>query len=122
MRKGFFVPLLIAAGSIGVNADIQVDVSSGALTVTSDISGTMIAKVVDPNDKVIIDKRYQGNLFSWVPSGPDGAYRYDVHIVETIIPERGDEEQSDGTGKSEYAGGSVEVSDGQIISEKEEGE
>ena len=109
--------LLIAAGSINAVADITVDKSNGVVTITSDISGIVFAKVVDPNDKVIVDRRYEGNSFTWTPSGPDGAYRYDVHIVEAKTPdleESGGEEQSDGSGASDYAGGSVEVLDGQI--------
>ncbi len=100
--------LIAAAGSINAVADITVDKSNGIVMITSDISGIVFAKVVNPNDKVIIDKRYEGNSFSWTPSGPDGAYRYDVHIVEV------NQEESGKKTKSDYAGGSVEVVNGEL--------
>ena len=100
--------LLIVAGSISAVADITVDKSNGVVTIRSDISGIVFAKVVDPNDKVIIDRRYEGNSFSWTPSGPDGAYRYDIHIVEL------NQEESGKKTKSDYAGGSVEVINGEL--------
>ena len=104
--------LLIAAGSINAVADITVNKSNGVVTITSNISGIVFAKVVDPNDKVIVDRRYEGNSFSWTPSGPDGAYKYNVHIVEV------NQEESGRKTKSDYAGGSVEVVNG-VLEEDE---
>ncbi len=107
--------LIAAVGSVGAFADMIVDKLNGVLTITSSISGTVIAKVVGPNDKVIVERMYEGSSFTWTPSGADGAYRYDVHIVEAKAPnteENGGEEQSDGLGTSDYAGGSVEVVNG----------
>ncbi len=126
MKKSLIAKCLLIAtvGSVGVIADTIVDKSDGVLRVTSDITGTVIAKVVGPNDEVIVDRRYEGNSFSWTPSGPDGAYRYDVHIVEAKAPnvEESDvEEQSDGSGASDYAGGSIEVIKGGIVINTGEG-
>ncbi len=101
--------LIATAGSISTVADITIDKSNGVVTITSDISGIVFAKVVDPNDKVVVDRRYEGNSFSWTPLGPDGAYRYDVHIVEVNTPE-----ESGRKTKSDYAGGSIEVVNGEL--------
>ena len=111
MKSKLAAALLIiaTAGTINTFANITIDKSNGVLTITSDISGIVFVKIIDPNDKLIIDKRYEGNSFSWIPSsGPDGAYRYDVHIVEV------NQEGNDKRTKSDYAGGSVEVVNGEL--------
>ncbi len=81
----------------------EVDKSNGVLHVSSDKSGTVRVKVIGPNDEVIVDRTYEGNTFSWTPSGADGAYRYDVRI------------------EGAYAGGTIELVDGEMLTnEKEE--
>ncbi len=122
--------LIAAVGSVGAVADMTVDKSNGVVTITSSISGTVIAKVIGPDDKVIVDRKYEGNSFSWTPSGADGAYRYDVRVtphteevaaltISTLSMLESSEiksmaEKTSST-KSDYAGGSVEVKDGQIV-------
>ncbi len=49
--------LIAAAGSINAVADITISKSNGVVTITSDISGIVFVKVIDPDDKVIIDRR-----------------------------------------------------------------
>jgi len=90
-------------GSVNLFADMNVDKSDGVLTITSDISGTIIAKVIGPDDKVVVNDKYEGSSFTWVPSGIDGAYRYDVRVISL------DKKQNN------YQGGSIEIFDGQLI-------
>ena len=123
MKQNILLKCLFAGvvGSVGALADMTVDKSNGVLTVTSDISGTVIAKVIGPNDEVVVNEKYEGNSFSWSPSGVDGAYRYDVRVVSATqrIASENDTQaiagETSGT-KSDYAGGSVEIKDGQIVS------
>jgi len=99
-------------------AEITVDKSQGQLKITSDLNGLLIVKVIGPDDVIIVNDRYQGNSFHWSPtSGPDGAYRYDVRIIEASTD---DEKEA----YSEYAGGSIEVIDGVIpvIEDESQGE
>jgi len=84
-------------------AEITVEKSGGVLNITSDTSGKVTAKIIGPNDEVIVDETYDGSSFSWTPSGSDGAYRYDVVIGE------------------DYAGGSVEVIHGVISIDEHKG-
>ncbi len=123
MKRNLLGKMLLAGaiGSVGALADMVVDKSNGMLTVTSDISGTVIAKVIGPNDEVVVNETYEGNSFTWTPSGADGAYRYDVRVVpsaqKTSFDNNAIQAQIEGTpdtAKSDYAGGSVEVVDGQI--------
>lgn len=104
--------------STGVLADMSVDKSNGLLTVTSNISGIVMAKVIGPNDEVIVNLKEEGNSFTWTPSGVDGAYRYDVRVVPVNQEESSSNgiqtTQEDTSAKSDYAGGSVEVVDGQM--------
>ncbi len=107
--------LLLAAivAGVGTNAfaEITVDKTNGVLTITSDMDGTVIAKIIGPDDKVVVDESFRGSSFSWSPStGPDGAYRYDVRVSPRV--------QNQGN-KSDYAGGSVEVINGQIYDHEE---
>ncbi len=107
--------LLLAAivAGVGTNAfaEITVDQSNGVLTISSDMEGTVIAKVIGPDDIVVVDESFSGSSFSWSHStGPDGAYRYDVKVSPQV--------QNQGN-KSDYAGGSVEVKNGQIDDQKE---
>ena len=69
MKKSLITTYLLVAavGSVGAVADMTVDKSNGGLTVTSSISGTVVAKVIGPNDEVVVDKKYEGNSFSWTP-------------------------------------------------------
>lgn len=69
-------------------SEITVDTSHGILDITSDISGTVIAKIIGPNDNIVIDERYEGSSFTWVPSGIDGAYRYEVRLLTQKKEER----------------------------------
>ncbi len=98
MKKNILLKCLLMGVilSVGALAEMTVVKSNGVLTVTSDKSGTVTAKVIGPNDEVVANETYEGNSFSWTPSGVDGAYRYDVRV--------------DG----DYAGGSVEVRNGKI--------
>ncbi len=119
MKRNIMIKYLLisAVGTIGAVADMTVDKSNGVLTITSDISGTVIAKIVGPDDKVIVDKRYEGNSFSWTPSGVDGAYRYDVRVAKqkaSGAEESDSQDQNDGSDRSNYVGGSVEVVDGAL--------
>jgi len=117
--------LVGVVSSVGALADMRVEKSTGALVVTSTINGTVIAKVVGPDDQVLVDTKYEGNSFTWTPSGVDGAYRYDVRVIPVIHKkERSSNEiqemQRNSSLKSDYAGGSVEVVDGQIAVDTEE--
>jgi len=128
MKQNIVVKCLLAGvvASVGVFADMTVDKSSAVLTVTSDISGTVIAKIIGPNDKVVVNEIYEGNSFSWTPSGVDGAYRYDVRVIPAAQKSASEnanimqaEVKNTSTAKSDYAGGSVEVQNSQIIIDKE---
>ena len=114
--------LLLAAivAGVGTNAfaEITVDQSNGVLTISSDMEGTVIAKVIGPDDKVVVDESFSGSFFSWSPStGLDGAYRYDVRVLPQS--QNDSEGTSTATNKSDYAGGSVEVKNGQIDDREE---
>jgi len=104
MKKNILFKFLLVGvvSSVGALADMAVDKSGGSLTVTSTLNGKVHAKVIGPNDEVVVDETYVGNSFSWSPSGEDGAYRYDVRV------------------EGDYAGGSVEVTNGQIATSTEE--
>jgi len=128
-KKNLLKCLLIGVvSSVGTLADMTVDKSNGILTITSDISGTVIAKVIGPNDEVVVDSTYEGNSFSWSPSGVAGAYRYDVRVISAS--QKTDAAQSDNSvnsvertsvvTQSDYAGGSVEVKNAQITIEEKE--
>jgi len=94
--------LVVAMSSVVALADMTVDKSSGVLTVSSDKSGAVVVKVIAPDNKVVVNETYEGNSFTWSPAGIDGAYRYDVRI------------------NGDYAGGSVEVINSQIVTNNEE--
>jgi len=98
MKRNILIKGLLVGAMLSVSAlaDMTVDKSAGVLTITSTSNGKVIAKVIGPNDEVIVNERYEGNSFTWVPSGGDGAYRYDVRV------------------EGDYAGGSVEVKNGQL--------
>ncbi len=117
--------LLLAAIVTGVGthafAEMTVDKSQGQLIITSDFEGTVIAKVIGPDDVVVVNERYSGNSFSWSPSsGPDGAYRYDVRVIEqsNTAATKTQGQQSSST-NSDYAGGSVEVRNGAMAAATE---
>lgn len=100
MKQSILVKCLLAGviGSAGALAEMTVEMSNGVLTITSDKSGTLTAKVIGPNDEVIVNEKYEGSSsFTWVASGEDGAYRYDVRV--------------DG----DYAGGSIEIVNNSIV-------
>ena len=127
MKQNILVKCLLAGvvGSVGALADMTVDKSNGVLTVTSDISGTVIAKVIGPNDEVVVNEKYSGSSFSWVPSGSDGAYRYDIRVVTVQTNVKRDlssQSKNKIKVKRNYAGGSVEVKNGQIELDRNEGE
>ena len=105
-KKLLFTAMLFSLTSHAYS-EITVDQSNGVLNITSDIDGTVSAKIIGPDDKVVVDDSYSGSSFSWAPSsGPDGAYRYDIRINKVS------EKEEDSAG--DYAGGSVEVKNGQI--------
>jgi len=83
MKKSMLLKCLLVGivTSTGALADMTVNKSNGVLTVTSDISGTVIAKIIGPNDEVVVDERYEGNSFRWVPDGIDGAYCYEIRVI-----------------------------------------
>lgn len=131
MRQKYRINKILLTGALitlSTNAftEINVDKSGGVLTVTSDINGTVIAKVVGPDDEVMVDETYSGSSFSWTPSGSDGAYRYDVRVIpdarnynDTRAVEL-EKVFSEINSESEYAGGSLEVKNGQIAMTGEE--
>ena len=92
--KGLLVGALL---SVGAFAEMTVEKSNGMLTIMSSTSGTVTAMVVGPNDEIIVNETFDGTTFSWTPTGEDGAYRYDVRV------------------NGDYAGGSVEIKNNQII-------
>jgi len=98
-------------GSASVCAEMTVKQSNDILMVTSNIHGIVIATIIGPNEKKIVDKKYNGSSFSWAPSGPDGSYRYDVRV----IPTSGNSEHSS---LGDYAAGMISVVDGQIVTRK----
>ncbi len=106
MKKEFLLKFLLigVVSSVGALAEITVNKSNGVLNITSDKSGKATAKIIAPNDEIIVDESYDGSSFSWTPSGADGAYRYDVRI------------------EGDYAGGSVEVIGGELDQPKRKGE
>lgn len=83
MKKNIVLQCLLigVVASVGAFANMTVDKSKGVLTITSDISGIVIAKIIGPNDEVVVNERYEGDSFSWTPSGMDGAYRYEVRVI-----------------------------------------
>ncbi len=111
MTKSFLLPKLFLTGllSVSIYGQISVDKSESSLTVKSDINGIVVAKIIGPNEKVIVNKRYKGSSFSWIPTGPDGAYRYDVRVIPTEYSR--DEKNK---GESDYAGGMFQIHNGQI--------
>ncbi len=129
MKKNILLRFLLVGvvSSVGALAEMTVDKSGGLLTVTSTMSGTVIAKVIGPNDEVVVDRKYAGNSFTWAPSGVDGAYRYDVRVVpiaeKTASASTNDiqaMEKETLSAKSDYAGGTVEVANGQMTTEEKE--
>ena len=124
MKNKLLKSLLIGVvSSVGALADMTVDKSNGMLTVTSTISGTVIAKVIGPDDKVVLNSKEEGNSFAWTPSGMDGAYRYDVRVIP--VAQKSESASGDAqatnkelSAKSDYAGGSVEVLDGHLVDEE----
>ena len=127
MKKNLFIKCLLigVVSSVNALADMNVDKSTGILVVTSTITGTVIAKVVGPDDKIVVNTKYEGNSFTWVPSGMDGAYRYDVRVVpkttEVSTTDTAKKSMKASSSiKSDYAGGSIEVVNGQIPINNEE--
>ncbi len=133
MKRNNILAKLLVAGvvsSVSAFAIMTVDKSNGVLTVTSDISGTVIAKVIGPNDEVVVNEKYEGNSFTWSPSGVDGAYRYDVRVVpatqkitstntQAINNAQAVAGKTSGA-KSDYAGGSIEIRNAQMVSNQTE--
>ncbi len=127
MKRKILIKCLFAGivSSVGTLADITVDTSNGMLAITSDISGTVIAKVIGPNDEVVVNEKYAGSSFTWVPSGVDGAYKYDVRVIPKTQESTADtvtdtSTKKDTQVKNDYIGGSVELKNGQIQTNKEE--
>ena len=121
LLKSLLIGVVLSAGAL---AEMTVDKSNGVLTVTSTIRGTVIAKVIGADDKVVLNSKEEGNSFTWSPSGVDGAYRYDVRVIPAT--QKSESTSSDtqatnmeSTAKSDYAGGSVEVVDGQMLVDEE---
>jgi len=98
MKRNILIKGLLVGAMFSVSAlaDMTVDKTGGVLTITSTSNGKVIAKVIGPNDEVIVNETYEGSSFTWSPSGVDGEYRYDVRV------------------EGDYAGGSVEVHNGTI--------
>ena len=127
MKKNLFIKYLLigVVSSVNALADMNVDKSTGVLVVTSTITGTVIAKVVGPDDKIVVNEKYEGNSFTWVPSGIDGAYRYDVRVIPkttkvSSVDTVEKKIEASSNMKSDYAGGSIEVTNGQIQTNEEE--
>lgn len=104
---GLFASALSGIGS-PVFAEITVNQAEGVLTIISSVGGTVTAKVVAPDDEIVINQQYDGSMFSWTPSGMDDAYRYDVRIIP-------DQTDASANTKGNYAGGVIEVKNGQMI-------
>ncbi len=132
--KSLLLAAIVAGMGTNTFAEMTVDTTNGVLTITSDIDGTVSAKVIGPDDKVVVNDRFSGNSFSWSPSsGPDGAYRYDVRFSPSPTNTNSsarlnlfnasststEQDVSAPTIKSDYAGGSVEVKNGQLVSQGE---
>ena len=114
--KPILLAVLLASYSGLAIAEITVDKSQGQLTITSDIEGLVIVKIIGPDDAVVVDDQYQGNSFIWSPSsGPDGAYRYDVRVIDNSK----EESEDNNANTSDYAGGSIEVVNGAITVDSE---
>lgn len=114
MKQNNILAKLLVAGVLSsacAYAEMTVNQSNNILMVTSNIHGIVIAKIIGPNEKKIVDKRYNGSSFSWTPSGPDGTYRYDVRV----IPTSGNSEHSS---LGDYTAGMISVVDGQIYIRK----
>lgn len=114
MKQNNILAKLLVAGVLSsacVYAEMTVKQSNDILMVTSDIHGIVIAKIIGPNEKKIVDKRYNGSSFSWTPSGSNGTYRYDVRV----IPTSGNGEH---LSTGDYAAGMISVADGQIVIRK----
>ncbi|WP_415407450.1 hypothetical protein ACLHDG_02670 [Sulfurovum sp. CS9] len=117
MKQTNILAKLLLAGavsSVSAFAMMTVDKSNGVLKVSSDINGIVIAKIINPNDEVIVHKQFNGSSFSWTLSGPDGVYFYDVRVIPTQIVSSGDKR----SGRGDYAGGMIEVVGGQIVTRK----
>ena len=116
-RKKEWLGLLAAGmmGSVSAFGAMTVEVSESLLSVECDKAGTVIAKVVAPDDTVLVDTQYEGYRFTWSPSGSDGAYRYDVRVVMQPVEAVEGEHVQGAETVSEYAGGSVEVRSGKIL-------
>ncbi len=120
----FFVTLLLfmVFGTIMAEAEIVIEKKNDVLTITSDINGIVIAKVVGSTNQIIVDKRYKGNTFVWVvPDEASGAYRYDVRIVpelekEIMVQERPEK----GMNTGDHIGGSVEIINGKFEAQRGE--
>ena len=113
--------LVGVVSSVGALADMQVAKSTEALVVTSSVSGTVIAKVMSPDDRLIVNEKYEGSSFTWSPpAGANGAYRYDVRVIKTSLNTQVQNAQVNSSATTEeYAGGSVEIKNGKIITEEE---
>lgn len=110
--KRMLFALMLASVTTYAYSEITVDKSNGVLNITSDIDGLVYAKVIGPDDIIVVDESFHGSSFSWAPSsGPDGAYRYDVRVNKVT------EKEADST--SDYAGGSVEIKNGQLSNNEE---
>lgn len=123
MRKKLIALAATCLFSASAFAALSVDTSSGVLEVSSSLGGNqkVIAKVMSPDDQLIVDQTYAGNSFTWTPpAGANGAYRYDVRVITTPddlegAGAEGDAAQNNESASTEeYAGGSVEVANGQI--------
>ena len=108
--------LVGVVSSVGALADMQVAKSADALVVTSSVSGTVIAKVMSPDDRLIVNEKYEGSSFTWSPpAGANGAYRYDVRVIKASQNAQVQNGQVNSSATTEaYAGGSVEVKNGKI--------
>ena len=104
-------------------ATLKVAITDGVLYISSSITEgnqKVIAKIVAPNDQLIVDKTYEGSSFTWTPSaGANGAYRYDVRVITTPENESSEVEtkklqNNKFNSSEEYAGGSIVVVNGKI--------
>ena len=127
MKKNFVLKCLLASvlPSVGAFAEMDVVKSSSSLTIASTLSGTVLAKVVGPNDEVLVNEKYEGSSFSWTPSVVDGVYRYEVRVIPQIESTDVSKNQEIDLAvqtkqqKSDVAIGSVEVRDGKLkVNEK----
>lgn len=110
--KAAVVGVLLCGSMVWAKMDVKI--SESLLSVSCDHAGTVVAKVVAPDDTVVVNERYEGDTFVWTPSGMDGAYRYDVRVATPSAEGKKAGVWHSTDTVSDYAGGTVEVKNSNI--------